>query len=420
MAEVGYLDLLRRNSRFRLFWFAAVISMLGEWFNTIALFTLILTYTGSEALLGLLFTVRMLGFAVLQPIIGLLADRWSRKNIMVASNVLQIGLALCFLMVDGKEDMWWLIGLSGVMMILHGTYMTAERAALPNIVEEHELATANALDAATWSAALAMGAALGGLVVSKYGTDMAFIIDSITFLIGALLILPVTIPQTVSEEMKGPLFGTAYANIKAGVKRIIRESRLTRIVFAKAAWNIAGGGLAAVFLVLAGSRLNPAEMAGGIGLFFMARGIGTGIGPILAREVFTNEEKWPRLIGILVAISGGLYMLVGLSLDGVLWLTVALVVCAHAASGANWVLSTILTQKWVEDEMRGRVFSMDMLIMSIAFSISTIVAGWLLENTTMTIQQGMMWFSIAMIAAGLGFASWNPKNGALEGTSTHE
>ena len=114
MAEVGYLELLRRNSRFRLFWFAAVISMLGEWFNTIALFTLILTYTGSEALLGLLFTVRMLGFAVLQPIIGLLADRWSRKKIMVASNLLQVGLALCFLMVDGKEDMWWLIGLSGV------------------------------------------------------------------------------------------------------------------------------------------------------------------------------------------------------------------------------------------------------------------------------------------------------------------
>ena len=168
MKEIGYLELLKKNSKFRTFWAAGVISMMGEWFNTIALFTLILKYSGSEAMLGLLFTIRMLGFAILQPITGLLADRWSRKWIMVVTNLAQVGLALCFLMVNGPEDIWWLMGLSGVMMVLHGGYMTAERSALPNIVEEHELATANALDAATWSTALATGAFLGGLVVAQY------------------------------------------------------------------------------------------------------------------------------------------------------------------------------------------------------------------------------------------------------------
>lgn len=408
MTEVGYYQLLSDNKDFRKFWFANVISMLGEWFNTIALFTLILTHTGSEALLGLLFTVRMLGFALFQPIVGLLADRWSRKRIMIATNVAQALFALSFLMVDGPEDMWWLMAMSAVMMLLHGSYLTAERAAIPNIVSEEELATANALDSATWSAALAIGAALGGLVVSEYGVDLAFIIDSITFVIAALIILPVHVPQKVSDEMKGPLFSTAFANIKAGLKRIFSESRILRIVFAKASWNIAGGGLAAVFLVLAGANLTNLEMAGGIGLFFMARGIGTGIGPILARKYLTDEKRWPSLIGILVAISGLLYLAVGFSLGGALWITVLLVIAAHAASGANWVLSTILTQKWVEDEMRGRVFSMDMLLMSITFSISTIVAGWLLENTTLTIQQGMIYFACVMIAAGLLFAAWKP------------
>jgi MFS family permease len=408
MPDVGYYQLLSDNKDFRKFWFANVISMLGEWFNTIALFTLILTHTGSEALLGLLFTVRMLGFAIFQPIVGLLADRWSRKRIMIATNIAQALFALSFLMVDGPEDMWWLLAMSAVMMLLHGSYLTAERAAIPNIVSEDELATANALDSATWSAALAIGAALGGLVVTEYGVDLAFIIDSITFVIAALIILPVHVPQKVSDEMKGPLFSTAFANIKAGLKRIFSESRILRIVFAKASWNIAGGGLAAVFLVLAGANLSNLEMAGGIGLFFMARGIGTGIGPILARKYLTDEKRWPSLIGILVAISGLLYLAVGFSLGGALWITVLLVIAAHAASGANWVLSTILTQKWVEDEMRGRVFSMDMLLMSITFSISTIVAGWLLENTTLTIQQGMIYFACVMIAAGLLFAAWKP------------
>ena len=112
--------------------------------------------------------MRMLGFAILQPITGLLSDRWSRKWIMVVTNFLQVGLALCFLFVDGSEDIWWLILVSGIMMILHGAYMTSERAAIPNIVSERELATANALDAATWSTALAFGAALGGYVCLLY------------------------------------------------------------------------------------------------------------------------------------------------------------------------------------------------------------------------------------------------------------
>ena len=113
---------------------ASVISLLGEWFNTIALFLLILQYSGSQFLLGILFAVRMFLFGISQPINGLLADRLNRKSLMFWSNVLQIGLALSFLLVDGEEDMWWLISISGLMMLLHGVYVTAERAAVPNIV----------------------------------------------------------------------------------------------------------------------------------------------------------------------------------------------------------------------------------------------------------------------------------------------
>jgi len=416
LKEIGYFELLKKNAKFRRFWAAAVISMMGEWFNTIALFTLILKYSGSEAMLGLLFTIRMLGFALLQPITGLLADRWSRKWIMVISNLIQVGLALCFLMVDGPEDMWWLLGLSGIMMILHGAYMTAERAALPNIVEENELATANALDAATWSTALATGAFLGGLVVANYGVDVAFVIDSTTFLIGALILIPLRIPQEVSDDMRGPIFKTAYGNIKAGFVRLISEPRLKRIVFAKTTWNLAGGGLAGVFLVIAGSRMSPGEMAAGIGLFFMARGIGTGIGPIIARKYLVNKSRWPALVGILVSVSGFFYLLIGLTLFENLYLTLFLVVIAHAASGANWVLSTILTQQWVEDEMRGRVFSIDMLLMAASFSISTYTAGWLRDNTEMSLNLGIIWFSCAMIGFGIIFTMWRPDQHSINNT----
>ena len=406
MNQIGYLELIRTNHAFRRLWSASVISMLGEWFNTIALFLLIFQYTESEFFLGLLFTMRMLCFAAFQPFGGLLADRLNRKTIMVWTNIIQVGLALGFLFIDGKNHIVWIYILTGAMMIMHGMYVTAERAALPNIVPAEHLATANALDAASWSTALCLGAMLGGIVVEIWGTDAAFIIDAVTFAFGAYMLRNLSIPQTIDEDMKGPLVSTALTNIKNGWKRIISEKRLLRIVFAKSSWNIAGGGLAGVFLVVAGSDLDGFGMALGFGIFFFARGVGTGIGPIAARALLTNEERWPVMVGLLVMLSGAFYFLVGWTLGMSIFLTIPLVMLAHAASGANWVLSTILTQKWVEDEVRGRVFSMDMLMMSIAFSISSATAGYLLEKQYFTLQNGFLIFSVVMIVSGAFFSLW--------------
>ena len=408
MGDIGYWQLLRSNGNYRSLWLASVISMLGEWFNTIALFFLILEYTGSEFLLGFLFTVRMISFAIFQPFIGLLADRYNRKIMMMATNIVQVFLALGFILVDSASDMWWMIALSGLMMLLHGAYMTAERAAIPNVVSPEHLTTANALDAASWSTALCIGALLGGIVVSQWGANAAFIIDSATFAIGALLLIPVKIEQNVEEEMKTPLFKTAFANIKRGWLRVYTESRLLRIVFAKSSWNIAGGALAGVFLVLLGAETDGYGVAMGFGIFFFARGVGTGLGPIIARNILKDESKWPGLIGKLVIVSGTFYILVSLTLDISLLLTIVLILLAHAASGANWVLSTILTQRWVEDEMRGRVFSIDMLFMSIAFSISTSVAGYLVEHHNLGIADGILFFGSLMVLSGIAFTLWNP------------
>ena len=404
----GYFEFFLSNPKFRRLWAASVISLLGEWFNTIALFFLILEYSGSEFLLGILFSVRMALFAISQPFNGLLADRFSRKSLMLWANLLQVGLALSFLLVDGPEDMWWLVAVSGLMMLLHGVYVTAERAALPNIVDDEDLITANAIDSASWSSALCIGAMLGGIVVSIWGTDMAFIIDSYTFLLSSLLLIPLNFTQNIDPKMKGPLFRTAFSNIKIGWLRIYSDKKLLRIVFAKSSWNLAGAGLAGVFLVLAGSELTGYGAAFGFGLFFFARGLGTGIGPLLARALFKDKSRWPSLIGILVTISGFFYLLVGISLDIYLPLTVLLIICAHSASGGNWVLSTVLTQMWVEDEVRGRVFSMDMLILGSSAALSTTIAGYLVEYQGLTLRNGFISFSLLMIVCGIIFTLWRP------------
>lgn len=410
MGGNAYVQLVRENKTYRQFWLAAFISMFGEWFNTIALFLLILKYTDSELLLGILMAVRMGCFALMQPFFGLLADRVNRKKLMIITNILQMFLALVFIAVDGPEDMWWMFLCSGGMMAMHGLYVTAERAALPNIVHSEDLTTANALDSATWSTALCLGAFAGGLVVSEFGVNVAFVIDSVTFLVGTILLIPLTVPQTFDKMSSGSIITSALKDIWIGQKRIKSDPRLFRIIFAKTSWNIAGGGLAGVFLVLAGNDVEFVGAALGFGIFFFARGVGTGIGPILARRLFKNSEKWPRLVGLLIVVSGLFYLLVGISLNGPLLLTLALVTLAHTASGGNWVLSTVLTQQWVEDEMRGRVFSTDMLLLSLGQVVSTISAGYLVEHDYVNLQQGILAYACLMILSGCIFTLWNPKS----------
>lgn len=409
--RVSYFSLLKENSKYRTFWSASVISMFGEWFNTIALFVLILEFSDSEFLLGLLFTIRMIAFAIFQPFIGIFADRYSRKTLMLISNLIQIPMACGFMLVESADDLWWMIGLSGLMMISHSLFMTSERAALPNIVSEDELATANALDAASWSTALCFGALIGGLIVDYYGVNLAFILNALTFVIAFFILLRIDIPQDFNtEKTSSNIFKQVYVDMKTGISRITSDRKLLRIVFAKASWNVAGGGLAGVFLVLMGADIDGFGVSIGFGIFFFARGIGTGLGPIIARRVFTNSNHWPLLTGLLVVVSGIFYFLVGLTLNTSLVLTMVLVIIAHAASGANWVLSTILTQQWVEDKVRGRVFSVDMLLLSIAFSISSSIAGGLVELEYVNLQNGIMYFACVMVISGLLISSWNPKD----------
>ena len=386
--------------------------MLGEWFNTIALFFLILEYTGSEFLLGMLFTVRMAGFAILQPFIGLLADRYNRKTLMVVSNLLQAGFALCFLLVNDSSDIVWMIGLSGLMMVLHGVYMTAERAALPNVVSEEDLATANALDAASWSTALCIGAMLGGVVVSIWGTDAAFIVDSLTFLVGTLFLINLTIPQTIDESMKGPWLSTGIQNIKSGWRRIRRQPALFRIVFARH------------------HGTSPVEDLPVFTSFSWAPMCRDSVLP-LASDCSSlhvaSVQAWAPFCTCLPEERGSLAIACGLPHHRLRfrlfpgWHQCFIRPLDHRSSGdsrpqrsgANWVLSTVMMQQWVEDEVRGRVFSTDMLILSVAFSTSTSVAGYLMENTDLGIQNGIMMFASVMVLSGIAFSLWRPESPSI-------
>ena len=301
--EVGFLELLRVNPLFRRYWTANAISMLGEWFNTVAMFVLIDSLTDSALGLGFLFVLRMFSLAFPQVFTGMLADRFSRKWLMVWANLLSAVAVLILLTVDGTEDVWLVYVIASVLMMLHAVYIPAENAALPSMVKENELLTANALNSGTWSASLAIGAAIGGFVVAAHGVEVAFIVNAATFVLAAAIIGTMTIPQKKYIDKEGGLWANTIGQISDGFRIILTTPPVRRIITAKALWGIFGGGLV-YMLVLVGEDIGLGGFAAGIGVLFAARGIGTGLGPILARYVFTDRGRWPFLLGWLVSACG--------------------------------------------------------------------------------------------------------------------
>ena len=401
--EVGFIQLFRTNPTYFRFCLSFLISNGGTWFNTVAIFVLVIEITGSELALGGILALRMLAFAVPQPFTGMLADMYNRKKIMVIANVLSSIVALCLIFVDGSDDLILLYFLVFLLMALHALEVPASRAALPNIVKENELLTANAIDTATWSAMLGFGCAIGGFVTAKYGVNVAFIIDSITFLISALIISTIHIPQKHTQKTNNSIIKKGISDIIYGWKYILSKRDVLKLVFAKSVWTIGGGGL--IFLiVLVGDEIGVGDFAVGIGVMFLARAIGVGIGPLVSRSLFKDRRKWKYLIGVLISISGTFYFIFGL----VEWtfLSILLVVLSHAASGSNWVLSNVMLQERVPDEWRGRVFASDLLLMAMFNAASAFLASIAVDQNYLTLRDAILVFAMSQIVIGLLFTLW--------------
>src|SRR5215510_7899395 len=202
---IGYWALLRGNARYRRLWLGLVVSMAGDWFRTIALYHLVLHLTGASGLaLSGVVLAQTLSLFLLSPVAGVVADRFSRKAIMIAADLARAGLALGFLLVTSADRMWLAYILTAALMGVAAFFNPAHAATIPNIVTRRELMAANALTSASWAAMLAIGAALGGIVATMFGTGAAFVINAVAYAVSAWCISSVPIPSTATAERSSP------------------------------------------------------------------------------------------------------------------------------------------------------------------------------------------------------------------------
>lgn len=398
----GYFDLIRRNRNFRYLWLGQIVSLFGDWFNLIASAALVAQLTHSGLAVGLLFAVRMLAPFLISPLAGVAADRYNRKTLLILTDLTRAVTVLAFLLVREPRHAWLLFALTAVQLGISGVFFPTRTAMLPDLVSENELGAANALTATTWSVLLAVGSAIGGLVAGTLGIHAAFVIDSLTFVLSAVLILQIAYRQPETQISGEASLPAAIEEYVDGLRYLRDNLDVLVITLQKAAMSFTiAGGAANVVMVTLSEQVYVIGESGAIslGILYGVVGVGTGVGPILARK-FTGDRELPmrRAIGLSYGVS-----IIGLLLSAQLLnfgSVLAGMFLRAFGIGAIWVFSTQLLLQKVSSNVRGRVFATDFALFTLGSATSAGIGGWALDSTGLGVEQ------IMLLMAGMGLIPW--------------
>ena len=372
-----YIDLLRSNPAFARLYAAQLVSFAGDWFATVALLGLVLETTNSAVAASLVVVLQMAGFAAFSPLAGVLADRFDRKRLMVAADLVRIPIALLPLLAHDASTIW-IAFLSLLLLSVAGSvFEPASSAALPNLVNEGELSRANVLIGSAWGTMLAIGAGLGGLAAATFGRDAAFVIDAGTFAVSAALIVGIrrSFQQVRTDAERDAHAGGPLEAIGVAFRFARTSKPIASFLLSKSTFGV-GTGVVLMLAVFGRDVFHAGDV--GIGLLFAARGIGALIGPFVARSVLTMDNRGlARGIAVSLVVAAVCYGLFPAMPS--IWLAAPLVAGAHMGGGAQWMMSTLGLQRAAPDAIRGRLFSFDFGLVTLTVGLSTLAAGAIAE-----------------------------------------
>jgi len=399
-SSIGYFPLLKQNPSFRNLWYGQVISELGNWVNSIALYALILQLTGSGMAMAAAMMAKLLPMVIISPFAGVVIDRMDRRTVLIASDICRCFTVLGFLIVESREDLWLVYALTLFEVALTGFFEPARSAIIPSIVKKSHLVTANAISGATWSIMLTLGAALGGFVVSLFGVKVAFILDALTYLLSAWFIIKIPYPNTKSGETIKKNNSSGIKGLAEGVRYLISRPIVLALTLLKSGMAIKGGIMTLVPLFANRLWSDPAAVSMAVGIMFSSRGVGSAIGPILIRK-WLGES--PKILqgSILAAFFLGSLALLAFSFSKNLWLTSLCIGLSGMFGSIVWVFSTALIHLEADRQFLGRIFGIEMALLTLIMGISNGVVGVAIDGLQMTIQSVILWMSGLYMIPGI-------------------
>ena len=323
----------------------------------------------------------MLAPFVVSPITGVVADRYNRKYILIAADLVRATVVLGFLLVRDAGDVWLLYTLTAVQLALSGFFYPARTSILPELAGERELGAMNALSSATWSVMLALGAALGGLVAGVWGIYPAFVLDALTFVLSAALLAQIRMPARLASAAAEKTVAAAVRQYIDGLRYLREHLDILIITLQKAILSLfLSAGFQVVLVAISQQVFIVGEGGGiGMGLMFGLAGVGSGIGPILARKMTGDDGPTLRkaiAVAYLISVLGSAATAPLFNLPLVLLGIIVRVI----GSGIVWVFSTQLLLQSVPGRVHGRVFATEFMFFYLGSALASSVVGAALDS----------------------------------------
>jgi MFS family permease len=350
-----------RSRDYRLFWSGSLVSNIGLWMQQIALGWWIYDHTRSASMLGMIGFCANAPFLVLGLVGGAIADRASRRTVMLGTQLVLAAAAttLALLTAGGLLSIWQVILLAVIAGTANAIYAPTMQAVIPALVEPDVLLNAVSLNAVQFNLARALGPAAAALAYAAIGAAGCFSLNAASFLVLALLLARVRLPERPAETPP-PM---AHA-LRAGLGYARAHPVIGPALVLAALLSFCGFPYIILLPALARDALHL-ESATGLGYLMAAVGAGAVTGGLALSAAGDVERK-----GLLAAVSA---LGFGLVLGSVVvvrsaWVTAALLYVLGVLQTGCAATLNVTIQVAVDDRMRGRVMSMLTVIL---FGLST-------------------------------------------------
>lgn len=356
------LLLLRTRPAFRQLFLAHAISRAGDAFNTIALVVLVFRLTGSGVGVAGAVMFEVAPVLLLGPIAGLAADRLPRRRLMIAADLFRAVVALALVFAADNLGVAYAVafGLSAGAVLFN----PAAGSLLPDVVGEDDLVTANS---AMWSVAVISQIAiapLAGLVIARFGVEVAFAVNAATFAASALLLVGLRAGRTPAD-----IVVRGWSGALDGFRAVHSSPLLSRLALVQVLASLSAGATSGLLVVLADRWLDVGPS--GFGLLLGAIGAGAALGPLLfRRSIRPGDKRW--LFGPFAVRSGVDFTLAAVANPAVAG--GALVVYGMSTSTGMIAYQSTL-QTTVPPEVRGRAFAFYDVLWNTARLLSLAVGG---------------------------------------------
>ncbi len=406
-----FTRLLARNRNYRFTWAGQIVSEVGDNFNNVAVLSLAITKTHSGGAIAAIMLSRAIPVVLVGPFAGVLLDRFDRKRLMIASDLVRGVVALGFILAIGYEQTWLLYLLSALLMVASPFFTSGRSAILPSIATDEELHTANSLTQTTGWLTLVIGAFLGGTAVAKFGYQLAFVFNSLSFFISAFCISRLHSFHGHFRAEHRSLNETKVARpwheYREGLAYMTKTPLILGIALIAVGWA-SGGGAAQVLFTLF-SELVFRKGAIGLGALWGTAGIGLLVGGILGNWLgkFIGYERYKQIVFFCYLLHGGAYIVFS-QMRHWGW-ALFFMGMSRGAVAVSSVLNWSNLLKHVDDRYRGRVFSTIETMNWSTMMLSMLAAGAASTHFSVRIIGAASGLFSSSTALFWGWANWTGK-----------